>query len=230
MNYLQISSELKKLAPESSNASKFFKTTPGSYAEHDIFIGVAVPKIRDFAKNLTKLPLPELKNLLSSKINEERLLSLIILVNQYDKANLKEKEEFFQFYLANMSQINNWNLVDSSAHLIIGRYLFDKNKDLLITLANSKILWERRIAILATWHFIKNNQFEWTIKLSTILLNDKHDLMHKAVGWMLREMGKKDIDSLKDFLEKHIHKMPRTMLRYAIEKFSIEERKAYLNK
>jgi len=209
-------------------SAMFFKTETGSYAEHDTFIGVSVPALRTLAKEFQHLTRQELQELLASPINEERLLALFILVDQYQKGNTQQKDALYQFYLRNIQQVNNWNLVDSSAHLIIGEHLDNTDKKLLITLAQSKNLWERRIAIVATWYFIRRNELEWTFKIAKILLNDTHDLIHKAVGWMLREAGKRNETMLIQFLDKYAAVMPRTMLRYAIEKFSEEQRKDYL--
>jgi 3-methyladenine DNA glycosylase AlkD len=208
--------------------SYFFKTDAGSYAEHDQFIGVPVPKVRAIAKNFLDLPRTEIVQLLESPINEERFLGLIILAHQYQKTDTAHKNELYQFYMDNLKYVNNWNLVDASAHLIVGAHLFDKNRDVLITLAQSDILWERRVAIVATWYFIRKNDLVWTFKIAEMLLNDTHDLIHKATGWMLREAGKKDEQPLIAFLNTHAAHMPRTMLRYAIEKFPEEKRKAYL--
>lgn len=206
----------------------FFKTKPGEYAEHDRFIGVSVPSLRKIAKQFRLLALSDVQQLMKSPFNEERLLALLILVNQYQKGNETIKNEIYQFYLSNLKYINNWNLVDASAHLIVGAHLLSSNKQILLTLATSKILWERRIAMVATWYFIRQQEFEWTIKIAELLLNDPHDLIHKATGWMLREMGKKDQTLLINFLNQYAHLMPRTMLRYAIEKLTPEERQQYL--
>ncbi len=208
--------------------SYFFKTDPESYAAHDQFLGVPVPTIRLIAKKFLDLSDAEIQQLLASPFNEERLLSLIILVHQYQKADTANKNALYQFYMDNLKQVNNWNLVDSSAHLIIGAHLYDKNRNILISLAQSNNLWERRIAIVATWYFIRKNDLAWTFKIATLLLHDKHDLIHKSVGWMMREAGKKDIQQLIDFLNAHAFHMPRTMLRYAIEKLPEAQRKAYL--
>jgi 3-methyladenine DNA glycosylase AlkD len=222
------------LEPEIKNIGndkvKFYKTNKGDYAENDQFIGVKVGILRKIAKEFKQLEQADLQLLLYSPINEERLLALLIIVSQYQIGDLKEKELIYQYYLHNLKQVNNWNLVDSSAHLIMGVHLLQSNKDILISLAKSKIMWERRIAIIATWHFIAHNQFEWTIKIAEILLKDNHDLIHKACGWMLREVGKKDKNILINFLDKYATTMPRTMLRYAIEKFSKDERQYYLKK
>jgi 3-methyladenine DNA glycosylase AlkD len=209
-------------------AAYFFKIGPGDYAAGDQFIGVTVPTLRAIAKKFPTLSLADIQTLLTSPVNEERALALFILTNQYTKADQQTKEKIYQFYLDNLHYVNNWNLVDASAHLIIGAHLLEHNKELLTTLAQSKNLWERRIAIVSTWYFIRNNDLDWTFKIALLLLNDTHDLIHKAVGWMLREAGKRDQDALITFLNKHAHTMPRTMLRYAIEKFPEDIRKKYL--
>jgi 3-methyladenine DNA glycosylase AlkD len=206
----------------------FFKTGSGQYGEGDVFIGVSVPKLRKFAAEFKQLALPELQTLLASEIHEERFLALLILVNRYDKASVADKEKIYKFYVKNMKHINNWDLVDTSASYIVGAYLFDKNREVLETWAHSNNLWERRIAIIATHYFIKKNDFEYTLRIAKILLHDKHDLIHKAVGWMLREMGKKELKPLEQFLDASAHIMPRTMLRYAIEKLPEKQRLAYL--
>ncbi|MEY4464186.1 MAG: hypothetical protein RLZZ81_1157 [Pseudomonadota bacterium] len=206
----------------------FFKTKEGEYGEHDRFIGVTVPILRKIAKNYYNLDIEDLSRLITSEFNEERFLALAILIMQYQKA--QDKEFFYNFYLNNIKYVNNWNLVDASAHHVVGAYLWDKEKDYLFILTKSKILWERRIAMVATWYFIKNNQLDTTFEIAKLLLNDKHDLMHKAVGWMLREAGKKDEKQLIDFLDRYISQMPRTAVRYAIEKFPEEVRKNILQK
>jgi len=210
------------------NLTMFFKTEAGSYAEHDTFIGVSVPALRTLAKEFQQLTRQELQELLASPINEERLLALFILVDQYQRGNTQQKDALYHFYLHNIQHVNNWNLVDSSAHLIIGEHLDTADKKLLITLAQSPSLWERRIAVVATWHFIRKDELEWTFKIAKLLLNDTHDLIHKAVGWMLREAGKRNETMLIQFLDKYAAVMPRTMLRYAIEKFPEDQRKDYL--
>ncbi|MDR3441812.1 MAG: DNA alkylation repair protein [Legionella sp.] len=225
--------ELKKLVHaqvKDAPADKpvFFKTGPGDYAEHDQFIGVSVPNIRKIAKQYRSLSRTELNTLISSPINEERLLALFILVDQYQRESVPIKSELYQFYLDNIKQVNNWNLVDASAYLIMGAHLVHADKTILINLAHSDALWERRIAIVSTWYFIRQNDLQWTMSIAKILLHDKHDLIHKAVGWMLREAGKKDLLLLVAFLNEYAHQMPRTMLRYAIEKFTPEERKVFL--
>ena len=206
----------------------FFKTGKGDYGEGDIFIGLKVPVQRKLAREFKDLSLAEIKELLSSSIHEERLISLFILIDKYQKADEKGKKVIFNFYLKHRKGINNWDLVDISAPKIVGRYLLEKNKSILIKFAVSKNLWERRIAILSTQEFIKNNNYKPTLQIARMLLKDKHDLIHKAVGWMLREIGKKDITVEENFLMDHYKRMPRTMLRYAIEKFPETKRKKYL--
>lgn len=208
---------------------KFFKTGKGQYAEGDLFLGISVPTIRSIAKKyVDKSSIKEAESLLNSKFHEERLLSLIILVYKFEKAEKKEKEEIFNFYIKNTSKINNWDLVDVSAANIVGRHILDKDVSIIYSLAKSKNLWEKRIAIVSTYAFIKSGELEHTFKISETLMNDKHDLIHKAVGWMLREAGKKNQKALENFLKKHYKSMPRTALRYAIERFPQERRKQYL--
>lgn len=215
------------VSPE--KAAMFFKTGPGDYAEGDLFIGVTVPNIRKVAKQYPDLGEAQLRRLLQSKINEERLLALIILVGQYERGDFQEKQRCFDFYCKHLKHVNNWNLVDLSAHYIVGDYLWDKKRDLLLELARSEDLWERRVAIVATWYFIKKDDLKWTFRIGKLLMRDTHDLIHKAVGWMLREAGKRDEAALMAFLDNHATRMPRTMLRYAIEKFDERQRKHYLS-
>ncbi|MEK6855885.1 MAG: DNA alkylation repair protein [Nanoarchaeota archaeon] len=206
---------------------RFFKTGKGEYAEGDVFLGIMVPVTRGLVKKYSELSLSELEELIHSKYHEERLLALLILVNRFFK-HPDKREEIYNFYLSNTHYINNWDLVDLSAPNIIGNYLLNKNKSVLYKLIKSNNLWERRISILATFWFIKNGRFDESLAIAELLLKDKHDLIHKAVGWMLREIGKRDINILKKFLKKHYQIMPRTMLRYSIEKFPEKERKLYL--
>jgi 3-methyladenine DNA glycosylase AlkD len=227
-NIIQIKSILRNaITIPKENVAFFFKTGAGQYAEHDQFIGVNVPTLRKIAKNFTELTTHELQFLIESKINEERLLALLILIFQYKQAGSYKKEEIYAFYLRNLEHINNWNLVDASAHLIVGAHLINSDKDILVTLAKSKVIWERRISIIATWYFIRNDDLEWTFKIARMLLNDDHDLIHKAVGWMLREAGKRDENQLIAFLNQYAVKMPRTMVRYSIEKLEETQRKIY---
>lgn len=216
-------------SPEISRTMQwFFKTGKGEYGEGDVFVGLKVPIQRKLARGFKDLALADLKILLKSPVHEERLISLFILVDKYEKGADKEKEAIFTFYLKNRRGINNWDLVDLSAPKIIGNYLLKKDKNLLFKFALSKNLWERRIAVLSTYEFIRNNNFVVTLQISEILLHDKHDLIHKAVGWMLREIGKRDLQVEENFLKINYKKMPRTMLRYAIEKFPETKRKKYL--
>lgn len=212
------------------SVSRFFKTETGSYAEADIFIGITDGAVRAVAKKYKELNFFQLEELLQSKVNQERLLALIILTQQYKKADSAKKETIYQFYLNHLGSVNNWNLVDISAHLIVGAHLLDKDKTPLMKLAQSKNMWERRISIVSTWYFIREKQLDWTFKIAEILMQDNHDLIHKAVGWMLREAGKKDGLCLTHFLDRYGAVMPRVMLRYAIEKFPKEVRKMYLSK
>lgn len=228
----QLQQELKKLANpnQAKILSRFFKTGQGQYGEGDIFLGIKVPSQRKVAKKYTGLKLAEVEKLLSSKIHEHRLISLFILVTKYKKGNEKEKQKIFNLYLKNSKNINNWDLVDLSAPNIIGTHLLDKPRDILSKLAKSKNLWEKRIAVLSTLTFIRENDFTDTLKISKILLKDEHDLIHKAVGWLLREVGKRSQPTAEKFLKKYYKQMPRTMLRYAIERFSENKRKFYLSK
>lgn len=205
---------------------RFFKTGKGEYGEGDIFLGIKVPVQRKICSKYD-LELEDIQELLNSGIHEHRLCAIFALVAKYKKHE-KLRGKIFRFYLKNTKRINNWDLVDLSAHKIVGDYLLDKDKDILFKLAKSKNLWERRISIISTFAFIANNQFGYSFELAEILLKDKHDLIHKAVGWVLREIGKKDVKALENFLKKHYKEMPRTMLRYSIEKFSASKRKLYL--
>jgi len=228
----QIKKDLAKLEdPErAKNSQWFFKTGKGQYGEGDVFLGITVPQQRKVAKKYMHLSLSDLQELLSSKIHEHRFTALVILISKYQKAEEPSKKEIFDFYLENSENINNWDLVDLSAPKIVGKYLLDKERSILYKLAKSDSLWERRISILSTFTFIDNNDFEDALNISEILLNDEHDLIHKAVGWALREIGKRDQNLEERFLVKHYLHMPRTMLRYAIEKFDEKKRKKYLNK
>lgn len=225
----------KELASHASEARRlvsqsFFKTGKGEYAEGDIFIGITVPEVRKCIRNFTELPLKDFITLLQSKIHEERLAALLLLVCRFERGTTAEQEWIFQQYLSHTTWINNWDLVDTSAPQIVGGYLLTRKRDLLLKLIASTNLWERRIAMVSTLHFIRAQETTWTIRLAEQLLDDSHDLMHKAAGWMLREMGKRNLSTLQGFLEEYAHCMPRTMLRYAIEKFPESERRAFLRK
>jgi 3-methyladenine DNA glycosylase AlkD len=232
MTYQKITVELNKL--KNRNKAKilerFFKTGKGEYGEGDIFLGIVVPKQREMAKKYIGVTLEDLQKLLFSKIHEYRLVALLILVQKYKKADNLGKKTIVNFYLKNTKNINNWDLVDLTVEKILGEYFLDKDRKILYKLARSKNIWERRIAVITTFQFIKNGRFEDTLKISEILLEDKHDLIHKAVGWMLREVGKRNQKAEEKFLMKYYKTMPRTMLRYAIEKFPEEKRKGYLKK
>jgi 3-methyladenine DNA glycosylase AlkD len=211
---------------------KFFKTGKGEYGEGDQFLGVTVPDQRKIAKKYWKeIEGKELGVLITSPFHEVRLTTLFMLVSKFEKSKTPlEKKQWVDFYLKNKQYVNNWDLVDSSAHLIMGSWLFDKDRTILYDLANSGNLWDQRIAIMSTFYFIRKKDFEDTLKLSEILLFQKHDLIHKAVGWMLREVGNRDYQTEYDFLEKHYKVMPRTMLRYAIEKFKPEVKEMFMAK
>lgn len=209
-------------------AQWFFKTGPGEYGEGDRFLGIDAPTLRKLAKEYKAVNPPVILRLLKSKLHEERALALLILGLQFAKASATERKTIYDFYLANTGQINNWDLVDCSAPHIVGAFLIDKDKRPLYRLAKSPNLWERRIAIIATQYFIRHYEFEATFQVAEMLLGDREDLIHKAVGWMLREVGKRHFEVEEAFLRLHYQRMPRTMLRYAIEKFPEELRRKYL--
>ncbi len=230
MNRLeQFRKEIEKLSNpvKAKLLQRFFKTGKGEYGEGDIFLGITVPEQRKIAKKYKDLKLNDIQDLLNSNFHEHRLVALIILVEKYEKGD--NKKQIVDFYLKNTHNINNWDLVDLTSHKILGKYLLDKDRSILFKLAKSKNLWEKRISIISTFAFIRNKDFSYSLKIAELLLKDKHDLIHKAVGWMLREIGKKDQDAEEAFLKKYYKLMPRTMLRYAIEKFKPEKRKRYLN-
>jgi 3-methyladenine DNA glycosylase AlkD len=223
-------SRLKSLAdPQHAIVlARFFKTGPGQYGEGDVFIGIKVPVLRKVAKEYQALPLAEVERVLHSEIHEARLVALLILILQAGKSDAKGRKVIYDLYLANTKYVNNWDLVDLSAPQIIGTYLEDKSRKPLYKLARSSSLWERRISIMSTFHFIRQEDFSDTLLIAEMLLDDKEDLIHKAVGWMLREIGKRDLAVEEGFLLQHHRVMPRTMLRYAIEKFPERKRRAYL--
>ncbi len=232
MALTDLKKDLKKAGNKKQAAvlSRFFKTGKGEYGEGDVFLGIKVPVQRSIAKQYPDLPLRDIAKLLKSKVHEERLTALFILVHQFKRADEKKRKQIYNLYLQNAKQVNNWDLVDLSAPNIVGEYLLDKPRKILYKLARSKNLWERRIAMLATFTFIRNNDYADTLKLAELLLYDEHDLMHKSVGWMLREVGKRNQRLLEEFLGRHYQIMPRTMLRYAIEKFPEHKRQQYLKK
>lgn len=210
---------------------KFFQAYPGGYAEGDQFLGIKVPDQRKVAKAYYRsISLAGAESLLREEFHEYRLTALFILTYKYAKARTEqERKEITDLYLRNLSFVNNWDLVDSSPEKILGAYLMDKDRSILYELAASGDLWKQRVAVISTFHFIRNGQFEDTFRLAEKLLSHQHDLIHKAVGWMLREVGNRDLEAEEEFLKKHYKNMPRTMLRYAIEKFHQERRKAYLS-
>lgn len=210
------------------HSQRYFKTAKGGYGFGDKFLGIRVPVVRQAVKKFKTTSLSTAEKLLKSEFHEIRLFALLILVYQFSRADIDKQDKIYHLYLKNTKYINNWDLVDSSAHHIVGPYLENKDRSILMELSKSKLIWDRRIAIIATAYFIQNNHYKETLRISKILLNDKEDLIHKAVGWMLREIGKRDLDEEVKFLNRHYKNMPRTMLRYAIEKFSKEERNKYL--
>ena len=210
------------------HSQRFFKTGKGEYGEGDRFLGIRVPVIRKQVKKHGALSIDETMLLLKSPFHEERLFAVLMLVHKFVQADEPGRIDIYDLYLANSSSVNNWDLVDSSASHIVGQFLFDKDRQQLFCLAQSDNIWHRRIAIMATFYFIRQNDFTDTLRLATLLLEDKEDLIHKAVGWMLREVGNRDISVAEVFLTKHYKKMPRTMLRYAIEKFDSDKRVSYL--
>lgn len=225
-----IQKELKRLGNKeyAARLRKYFKTGKGEYGEGDRFLGIRVPVLRKLVKKYRKISVDEVSELLKSQFHEERLFSLLVLVDIFKTANNEDKKIIYTLYLSNTKFINNWDLVDASAGYIVGAYLLTRDKKPIYMLARSKILWERRISIMSTLHFIKYNKFVDSLNIAEILLDDEEDLIHKAVGWMLREIGKRDFELVERFLGKYYKSMPRTMLRYAIEKFPEEKRKSYL--
>ena len=230
----KIKAALEKLSTQqkAKTTARFFKTGKGEYGEGDIFIGVTMPEQRVVARQHLQANFAHIRKLLSCKVHEHRLTALIILVEQYKQTNVKRREQIVAFYLKNLKQVNNWDLVDCSAPYILGEYLIahPTKRKMLLRMVKSSNLWERRIAMVATLAFIRNQEFTHTLKLAQQLLGDTHDLMHKATGWMLREVGKKNQRTLEEFLNKHAHRMPRTILRYAIERMEEGKRKQYLNR
>ena len=227
-----IKNELMKYADKdrAKKSLRFFKTGKGEYGEGDLFLGIRTKELRRVAKKFDNLDFDNLQKALNGNSNDERFTALVILVNRMKRAKGEEKERIVEFYLNNVSRVNNWNLVDVSAYQILGNFLIDKaDRGILEKLANSKDLWERRISVVSTFAFIRRGEFEDNLRISKILLKDPEDLIHKAVGWMLREVGKKNRKILENFLKENYDELPRTTLRYAIEKFSFEERKQWLN-
>ncbi len=230
MNSQNIISYLNSLsdATIAEHSQKYFKTGEGEYGCGDKFLGIRVPVLRKTVKKYKNTSITEIQKLIKSEYHEIRLFSLLLLVQMFSKGETDTQEKVVNLYLKNTKYINNWDLVDSSAPYIIGAWLFHRDRAILYELARSDLLWDRRIAIMSTAYFIKNNQYNDTLKISTILLSDSEDLIHKAVGWMLREVGNRDIEIEEKYLKKYYKTMPRVMLRYAIEKFNKERRQAYL--
>ena len=230
MTVQDIQKRLQKLGDKKRAAisQRFFKTGPGEYGEGDKFIGIRVPVLRALVKEYADLSVAQILILLRSHIHEERLLALLLLVDSFSKGDDAVRTSIYELYLKHTEFINNWDLVDSSAEHIVGAYLMDKSKAVLYRLAESVNLWERRISIMSTFHFVKHHEFSETLKISKMLLFDRQDLIHKATGWMLREIGKRHLPTEESFLKVHYKSMPRTMLRYAIEKFPEQKRQRYL--
>ena len=223
--------EIRSLADKERglHSKKFFKTGKGEYGYGDIFLGVRTPQIRSIAKKIISISTSEMKTLIKSKYHEERLLGLIILANKYSKdKDEKVRNQLYKIYVSSFKYVNNWDLVDVTCPHVIGKHLMDKERSILYSWARSEDLWTKRIAIVSTHWFIRKNDLDDTFKIAEILLNDEHDLIHKAVGWMLREAGKRDLEKEEIFLKKHYKNMPRTMLRYSIEKFPEPKRQKYL--
>jgi 3-methyladenine DNA glycosylase AlkD len=231
MSLDRIRRELREAADErrAAKLKSFFKTGPGEYAEGDSFLGINVPRLRKMVRGTKGLELREIADLLRSPVHEERLLALLILIERFRKGDEKERGRIFNLYVKHLEYVNNWDLVDVSAGHIIGTYLEKRRKDLLVRLARSKNLWHRRVAMIATFPYIRKNRYAVSLRIARMLLQDDEDLIHKAVGWMLREIGKRDMPVEEEFLRKHYRKMPRTMLRYAIERFPEKKRLAYLH-
>ncbi|RJP36076.1 MAG: DNA alkylation repair protein [Desulfobacteraceae bacterium] len=211
-----------------SQLQRFFKTGPGQYGEGDVFLGIRVPDLRRLTRAFGDVPMPVLPLLLASPFHEERMLALLLMIRGFESGDERARKRIYRFYLSNTRHINNWDLVDASAPQIVGAYLHDREKTPLYELARSSMLWERRISMVAAFHDIRRHHFDDALAISALLLADKEDLIHKAAGWMLREIGKREVSVLERFLIRHYRDMPRTMLRYAIEKFPEEKRMAYL--
>lgn len=213
-----------------THSQRFFKTGKGEYGEGDIFLGIRVPVVRKFVKEYKTLSLDDVLTIFKSSYHEVRLFAALLMVTKYKASkDEREKKSIYKAYMGNTKYINNWDIIDTSAEHIVGAYLFERSRKPLFKFAKSATLWERRISILSTFYFIRREDFSDTLAISEILLNDKEDLIHKAVGWMLREVGNRDYKTEEKFLKKHYRKMPRTMLRYAIERFPEKERLAFLH-
>jgi 3-methyladenine DNA glycosylase AlkD len=215
-------------AARAQQSLRFFRTAPGEYGAGDRFLGLTVPQVRELCRQYAELPLSQVRDLLRSRWHEARLLALLLLVQGFEKGDAKQRARIATLYLANLAWVNNWDLVDSSAHLILGPHLARGERGLLDKLARSPDLWRRRIAMIATFHYIRQDEFRDALRIARALLRDEHDLIHKAAGWMLREIGKRDEATLRTFLDRHAARMPRTMLRYAIERLPQGSRSRYL--
>lgn len=211
------------------HSRRFFKTGKGEYGEGDRFLGIRVPVVRRFVRAHRDLPVDRILSFVRSAYHEERLFGIFSLVDRYKRGGEEQRARIYEIYLDHLEYVNNWDLIDGSAHWIVGPHLQDRSRKFLYDLTKSKNLWRRRIAIMSTYHYIRQRDFEDTLKIARILRDDPQDLIHKAVGWMLREVGNRDRKAEEAFLQKHYKKMPRTMLRYAIEKLPERRRKAYLN-
>ncbi|HBX66367.1 MAG: DNA alkylation repair protein [Balneola sp.] len=231
MKHSEVIAQLKNLAnPEKAkHSTRFFKSGPGEYGEGDKFLGIKVPDQRKIAKEYRDLPANEIEKLLQNEFHEVRLTAVMLMTYKVEKGGVDELEEMTRLYLNNLPAMNNWDIVDSSCHKILGPFLEDKERGLLYDFAQSDDLWKKRIAMITTYHFIKQEDFTDTIKIAEILVDDDHDLIHKAVGWMLREVGNRDLETEEEFLRKYYQNMPRTMLRYAIEKLEEPLRLKYLH-
>ncbi|HMR01285.1 MAG TPA: DNA alkylation repair protein [Candidatus Gracilibacteria bacterium] len=233
MSLPKIKKDLQQLANpvRAKHSLRFFRTGKGEYGEGDKFLGITVPDQRKVAKKYFKeLSLTEVEKLLQSGYHEHRLTALFMLVYKFERAEESEQKSIYDFYMRSTRYVNNWDLVDSSAHKIVGAWLKDKGREPLYVFAQSKDLWKKRIAMIATFAFIAEKDFEDALAIAEILVNDSHDLIHKAVGWTLREIGKKDQSAEEQFLKKYYRTMPRTMLRYAIERFDAKKKDFYMGR
>lgn len=228
----QLIKEIKKYShPDKVKVySRFFKTGKGEYGYGDVFLGLTVPEQRKLAQKYVELVFKDVRKLLYNRYHEHRLMGLLILCYKYQKADDAEKQKIIDFYIQHRHRGNNWDLIDCIADRLLGKHILDKDKSILYKLAKSESIWDRRIAIITTFEFIRNKRFDDTIKIAEILLNDSHDLIQKAVGWMLREMGKRNEKELIKFLDKHYNTMPRTMLRYAVERLDKKKKMFYMKK
>lgn len=228
--FRQLQRRLDELADPATalTLARFFKTGPGEYGEGDRFLGIRMPALRKLAREFQSLSLKEIETLLHSAYHEHRLLALLLLVRAYERGDEQQRQRIYRLYLDNTKHINNWDLVDTSAGHIVGAHLSHRSRRPLTRLARSRSVWERRIAMLATFHFVKRGEFQPTLEIAEMLLNDSHDLIHKAAGWMLREVGKRDQSVATRFLDTHYPHMPRTMLRYALERLPARTRQRYL--